>query len=69
MEIWKWWLSGLSGLVVKVIDEHTGRYDGSTPEHVSDGRNTGIRTVTYRYRGTWLRASVRTSSRLEEELR
>ena len=31
---------------LKVIEEHTGRYDGSTPEHVSDGRSTGIRTVT-----------------------
>ena len=32
-------------IFLKVIDEHTGRYDGTTPEHVSDGRNTGIRTI------------------------
>ena len=31
---------------LKVMDEHTGRNDGSTPEHVSDGRGTGIRTMT-----------------------
>ena len=31
---------------LKVIDEHTGKSDGSTPEHVSDGRGTGIRTMT-----------------------
>ena len=30
---------------LKVMDEHTGRNDGSTPEHVSDGRGTGIRTM------------------------
>ena len=54
---------------LKVIEEHTERNDGATSEHVSDGRRTGIRTMRYCYHGTWLRASVRTSSRLEEELR
>ena len=56
-------------IFIKVFNEHTGRNDGSTPEHVSDGRSTGIRTMTYRYRGTRLRASVRMSSRFGEELR
>ena len=46
---------------LKVIGEHSGRNDGSTPQHVSDGRGTGIRRMTYyRYRSTRLRASVRT---------
>ena len=34
---------------LKGIDEHTGRSDHSTPEHVSDGRSTGIRRMTYLY--------------------
>ena len=54
---------------IKVFNEPTGRNDGSTPEHVSVGRSTGIRTMAYRNRSTRLRASVRTSSRLGEELR
>ena len=46
-------------IFLKVIDEHTGRNDGSTPQHVSDGRGTGIRRMTYyRYPSTRLRASV-----------